>query len=286
MQKKIVVCEDQEVSIGFLDCETKLNKDFYVYFSGLKKAEMYVEYNIDSGGNSFYLKLNGHKILNDIYCGWGGCKGAKTIDITNYIMSGRNDLVIDLYKAPFCHPGDKKMTITTYVYLEYESGGEVKEKTVTLFDNYEIKLGHMDSEKSVSVPVILETAGSKIIDAKLSVAWSVDVDQMACNFYWNGMLVKNFYCGWGQCSDSGEEDIYSFLRNTNKLVVRAYKPIWHPWATTTTVSAQLKIYYVGNPPSVIHTPPISGLLDYVKYGLVGAGIGGIAYLLTRRGGKK
>jgi len=265
----IELFKNKKVKIGYWDGEAKVSKRINCYVEKLKKAELVFDYNIESGGNTVELYYNYQKVF-DYYCGLGGCKGKETIDITDLFTGTDDEFLLKFYKAPVWHPGEKTMYFTAVLRIEYE-GAPPEEPKTARFNVYRgtVKLSHLDSEKTVGKSIYLEYDESEttIISSRLIVSWSVDAGQMACDVLFNGQKVGDFYCGLGGCSETKSFDVS--IGKFNELKFRVYKTVWHPFASTTNISAVLEIKYIGKEPRLSTAPVFA--LDWTKLALVVGG---------------
>ena len=283
--KTITIFKDKKVTIDVMGNDNHVKKNVDVYVENLIKATLKVDYNMISGGNSFNVLFNNHKAIDDIYCGWGGCKDTVEADVTSYLVN-TNTFDLHFFKAPFWHPGAKEMIFSAYLIIEYEGAPPEKPKrmNVALLNGVRIE---GEGTRRVAVTALWDERKTKVLDTKLMTTWEVNASQMSCDIYWNGKKVHGYYCGWGQCSDNRTSPV-ELRKGVNELMVKVYKSIWHPWSATTIISAILEITYIGDKPKISVSPPLPDWATWVKYGAIAAGcmLGG--YIITEKlkgGGK-
>ncbi|MCD6407333.1 hypothetical protein J7L81_05635 [Candidatus Aerophobetes bacterium] len=158
-------------------------------------------------------------------------------------------------------------------------------KKIVILDNEKVEFGITDAVKPVERKVCVSwNKNTEIQNAKLWVRWISPISAMCTDIYWNGDKVMDFYCGWGSCDFTKETDITTLLKNgVNNVKFAVWKcPMWHPWATTITITAHLYITYVGEPPKVV----TFDVNKVILAGVAALTIGGGAYVLYKRKGAK
>ena len=280
-EKRFDIFINKTLEIGIWDKETHAEKDVNIYIPNLIKATLVVEYNIITAVNSFYVKFNGVKVINDIYCAYGNCRNTVKADITNVIVSGENRFYIDFYKL-FHLPRECKMVFTAYIVIEYEGSPPQVPKKMSvriLTDRINLSSNPFDN-KTVNVIVNVAFGRTRIVSSTVDAVWSVNAGGSSCDVYWNSSKVAGFYCGIGQCSDKKSESIR--LNRSNELTVKVYKAYPNTWESTTFISVILNIEYIGEQPKVWISPPLPGWLTFLKYiAVIGAGIIGGFYIDRR-----
>ena len=275
----VTIFKDRRVTIDVMGNDNHAKRNVNVYVEKLINAVLKVDYNMISGGNSFNVVFNNHKVIDDVYCGWGGCKDTIKTDVTDYLVNGTNTFDLHFFKAPFWHPGAKEMIFSSYLIIEYEGQPpeQPKKMNVVLLRGERIDLGSFEGRKSkrVTVTALWDNAKTKILNTTLKTVWEVNTFQMACDIYWNGEKVHDYYCGVGQCSDS-RKSVVQLLRGVNELLVDVHKTSPIPWGSTTIITAILEVTYVGDKPLIRTSPPLPDWITWVKYGAIvgGCALGG------------
>jgi len=293
--KTVTIYRNYKVTIPWNYHDAHAKKEIGVYVEILKSAKIKIDYRDMAGATAFGVIFNNHRLrLNgndEIYCGWGGCEGSVSADVTDVLVNGVNTFDLHYHKVLPFDMLEKSVWIDAYLIVEYEGQPpeQPKKMNVVLLQGKRIDLTQMDSGKrcKVAVTALWNESRTKVLEAKLKTTWEVNVSQMACDIYWNGEKVHDYYCGWGQCQDS-RESVVQLINGVNDLTVEVYKPIWHPWGSTTIVSAILEVTYIGDKPMIKVTPPLPDWITWVKYGAIAGGcmLGGYVIAKSLKGGEK